>query len=75
MGYNEIVAESARVHLEYIHKLAAGAMDPCKGRGTSSGSTGGHLTGGLSLPERSLGKDGLGPENACLLDEATVMRR
>ena len=50
-------------------------MEPCKGRGTPSGFTSGHLTGGLSLPERSLKKDGLGPENAGLLDEATVMRR
>ena len=50
-------------------------MEPCKGRGTSSGFTSGHLTGGLSLPERSLKKDGLGPENACLFYEAKVMRR
>ena len=66
-----IVRESA----EHIHKLVVGAMDPCKGRGTSSGSTSGHLTGGISPPERSLKKDGLGPENVWLLDEAKVMRR
>ena len=71
MGYNVIVRESA----EHMHKLEACAMEPCKGRGTSSGFTSGHLTGGLSLPERSLKKDGLGPENAWLLDEAKVMRR